>query len=93
MGSNRFGQLGIEGQTNTTSPVELFSSPPLRNDVAQVACGAEHTFLLTAKGEVYSCGLNIKGQLGNCTYENALRPKLVAGLLPHGEKNIKASNR
>jgi len=42
---------------------------------------------------VYSCGLNIKGQLGVCTYENTPKAKLVAGLLPHGEKNMKASNR
>jgi mitogen-activated protein kinase kinase kinase 9 len=40
--------------------------------------------MLTSKGEVYSWGLNIKGQLGLGHYENISIPTLVYSLLPFG---------
>lgn len=46
--------------------------------------------MLTAKGEVYSWGLNLKGQLGLGCFDNALQPTLVYGLLPFGTSNSKA---
>lgn len=42
------------------------------------------------KHEVYSCGLNIKGQLGHGHFDNLNAPKLVAALLPYGTKNNKS---
>ena len=32
--------------------------------VTMVAAGANHSLCLTQRGDVYSCGLNAKGQLG-----------------------------
>lgn len=55
-----------------------------------MVCGAEHTFMLTSKGEVYSWGLNLKGQLGIGTFDNVATPTLVYGLLPFGTSNSKA---
>lgn len=62
-------------------------------------CGAEHSFFINGKkrskadkNEVYSTGLNIKGQLGQYNFDNIHGPALVRGLLPHGAKNSKASN-
>lgn len=34
-------------------------------------CGADHTLLLTDKGQVYSCGLGTDGQTGRCRQLNA----------------------
>lgn len=79
-----------DNATNVSEPIEVFAEVP---KISQVACGAEHTFLLTTKNEVYCCGLNIKGQLGLGTFDNCPKPKLVTSLLPHGEKNAKASNK
>lgn len=44
------------------------------------------------KSEVYSMGLNIKGQLGHGNFENLNKPKLVVSLLPNGIKNPKSLN-
>ena len=33
--------------------------------VKEVACGGNHSVFLLEDGEVYSCGLNTKGQLGH----------------------------
>lgn len=48
----------------------------------QIACGSEHSFALTKDGELYSWGLNFKGQLGLGDFENRHEPSLVEGLLP-----------
>ncbi|EKX52748.1 hypothetical protein GUITHDRAFT_52564, partial [Guillardia theta CCMP2712] len=32
--------------------------------VVKACCGSMHTVLLTGKGNVYSCGMNVFGQLG-----------------------------
>ena len=32
--------------------------------VIEVACGQDHSLVLTQKGEIYAMGSNIKGQLG-----------------------------
>ncbi|CAD8177067.1 unnamed protein product [Paramecium pentaurelia] len=84
-GDNQFGQLGYESNTQP-------KLTPIFKDqrITSVVCGAEHTFMLTAKGEVYSWGLNLKGQLGLGSFENALQPTLVYGLLPFGTSNSKA---
>ena len=55
-----------------------------------ISCGAEHSFVITNKGEVYSWGLNIKGQLGQGNYDNISTPSLVFSLLPFGNSNAKA---
>ncbi|KAB0388769.1 hypothetical protein E2I00_004311 [Balaenoptera physalus] len=33
--------------------------------VKEVACGGNHSVFLLEDGEVYTCGLNTKGQLGH----------------------------
>jgi alpha-tubulin suppressor-like RCC1 family protein len=48
----------------------------------QVSCGSEHSFALSKDGELYSWGLNFKGQLGLCDFENRHEPTLVECLLP-----------
>ena len=48
----------------------------------QIACGSEHSFALTKDGELYSWGLNFKGQLGLGDFENRLEPVLVESMIP-----------
>lgn len=51
------------------------AAQPLQFD--QVACGSEHSMALTTDGELYSWGLNFKGQLGVGDFENRPQPLLV----------------
>ena len=55
---------------------------PQNHEVAHVSCGAEHSFCLTTTGELYSWGLNFKGQLGLSDFENRSRPTLVKNISP-----------
>jgi alpha-tubulin suppressor-like RCC1 family protein len=59
--------------------------------VVSVHCGAYHSFIQNAKGELYGFGLNLKGQLGLGSTEDRRKPVLVHSLLPGGNKNPKAS--
>jgi alpha-tubulin suppressor-like RCC1 family protein len=43
----------------------------------QIACGSEHCMALTTDGELYSWGLNFKGQLGVSDFENRAQPVLI----------------
>lgn len=47
--------------------------------VRDVACGHDHTLLLTGTGRVYSWGDNRRGQLGQGRFESCSYPKLVGG--------------
>jgi alpha-tubulin suppressor-like RCC1 family protein len=48
----------------------------------QVCCGSEHSFCLSTEGEVFSWGLNFKGQLGLGDFENRYEPTIVEMLTP-----------
>jgi alpha-tubulin suppressor-like RCC1 family protein len=47
----------------------------------QISCGSEHSFALSKDGELYSWGLNFKGQLGLGDFENRPEPTLVESLI------------
>ena len=51
-----------------------------------ISCGSESSAILTKRGEIYTWGLNIKGQLGNGTYDTKYEPELVESLLPSDSK-------
>ena len=61
VGNNDKGQLGI-GSTNSES--RPFYVTRIPDKVVDVACGTEHTLVLTEKGDVFAMGSNSKGQLG-----------------------------
>jgi X-linked retinitis pigmentosa GTPase regulator len=52
-GNNEDRQLGRSVSDKFSGPVEV-SFP---NKVKAVACGNQHTIVLTEKGEVYACGM------------------------------------
>ena len=61
-GNNNSGQLGLG--TSSTTYVTFNKAKNINNDVKQIACGANHTFILKKDGSVWSCGNNESGQLG-----------------------------
>lgn len=59
------------------------------SSIVNVAAGSEHTVAVTDKGEVYTWGGNIDGQLGDKTEGIQLQPHLVLSL--HLKKIIDVS--
>ncbi len=50
--------------------------------IIQISCGSDHSFALSNIGEVYSWGLNFKGQLGVGDLENWYEAVIVQSLIP-----------
>ena len=65
-GAGESGQLGLGARDNSCVPTLAAVGP-----VKDVACGAFHTVLLTAEGEVYCAGANTFGQLGTGNKEGS----------------------
>jgi alpha-tubulin suppressor-like RCC1 family protein len=82
-GSNMNGQLGNEWvpPTGTNSPVPV-PSPPGVTYWTAVAAGAYHTLTMAGDGQLFSCGGNYSGQLGDGTFTN--RCTLGPVVLPAG---------
>ncbi|WP_338796768.1 IPTL-CTERM sorting domain-containing protein [Acidovorax sp. DW039] len=82
-GRNDKGQLGNRSLTDSSVPVPVLglgSALPLREEVKQVASGAEHTCGVTVNGAVYCWGKNDSGQLGNGSSNASSMPIAVSGL-------------
>jgi alpha-tubulin suppressor-like RCC1 family protein len=81
-GSNRFGQLGLgysKFYFNSLIFQQIHSSIPRdlgTKTIKHVACGVEHTYLVTDAGVMYSVGYNQFGQLGqeHTTDTNTFHP-------------------
>lgn len=56
--------------------------------VRQVACGKDHTLLLTEGGSVWSWGSNKRGQLGHSGFQNCSSPKCISETLARGGKTL-----
>jgi alpha-tubulin suppressor-like RCC1 family protein len=70
-GSNTSGELGNNGTTSSSQPVQVMGgSSPLAGIVA-VAAGSNESFAVDADGNVWAWGLNTNGQLGVGTTVNA----------------------
>lgn len=62
-GDNKYGQLGIGCQDYQKLFVKInFPESELR--IVKIACGRKRTLFLTTTGNVYACGKNTRGQLG-----------------------------
>lgn len=71
-GNNPYGQLGCgeEEQKSETSMMLVRGIDNYKAKIVQISCGSDHSFALTNAGEVYSWGLNFKGQLGHGDVED-----------------------
>ena len=61
-GYNYRGQLGLNDTTDKSTFTQVTTN--VNNDVSQIACGGNHTFILKNDGSIWSCGYNEEGQLG-----------------------------
>ncbi|UYV81070.1 HERC4 [Cordylochernes scorpioides] len=78
-GAGRFGQLGINTDTNSWEPKLVFS---LRSHyIHYVSCGENHTAALTKDGGVFTFGAGMYGQLGHGSRNNEILPRKVIELM------------
>ncbi|TPX41222.1 hypothetical protein SeMB42_g05658 [Synchytrium endobioticum] len=70
-GHNHFGQLGLL----TTSPHILYPTqipwPASHGRVHTIACGLDHTIILTENGSIYTAGFGADGQTGTSSSSDA----------------------
>ena len=76
-GSNLYGQLGDNSNTQRTTPVEVSG---LTSGVAAITAGSQYTCALTTGGGVKCWGYNWYGQLGDNTTRERDTPVDVSGL-------------
>jgi len=76
-GADDVGQLGDGGGTVTGLPQQLAG---FDSAVVSVAAGLKHAAAVTASGAVYTWGSNARGQIGDGTNNNALKPLVVPGV-------------
>ena len=81
-GSNEFGQLGSNSDsTEVRKPFNLNCSAYFQDHkIIQVECGKQFTMALTEKGEVYTWGQNIHGELGLGNRVNTGKPTHVRSI-------------
>ena len=78
VGSNEYGQLGLPNISLIQRPQLLPFSQKM--SVSRLFVGADFSFCITISHQVYSWGLNLKGQLGLGHFENVPFPALVKSL-------------
>ena len=74
--------MATPSQLKSAAAVMRLRQPGESHDFSQVSCGAEHSFALSTTGELYSWGINFKGQCGLQDFENRCRPTLVKNMSP-----------
>ena len=61
-GNNYYGQLGLNDTTDRNIFTKVTTN--VNNDVKQIVCDGNHTFILKKDGSLWACGYNTYGQLG-----------------------------
>ncbi|KAJ7423581.1 hypothetical protein WISP_33232 [Willisornis vidua] len=77
-GYSSFGQPGIGSNLQVIIPEPQVYGFIHDRNVKEVACGGNHSVFLLEDGEVYTCGLNTKGQLGHDC--EGSKPELIGAL-------------
>ncbi|KAM4704547.1 putative E3 ubiquitin-protein ligase HERC4 isoform 2-T2 [Rhinophrynus dorsalis] len=78
-GRNKFGQLGLNDETDRFVPTLLKS---LRSQkIVHICCGEDHTAALTKEGGVFTFGAGGYGQLGHNSTNHEINPRKVFELM------------
>ncbi|KAG8435258.1 hypothetical protein GDO86_013274 [Hymenochirus boettgeri] len=78
-GRNKFGQLGLNDETDRYVPTLLKS---LRSQkIVYICCGEDHTAALTKEGGVFTFGAGGYGQLGHNSTNHEVNPRKVFELM------------
>ena len=72
------GQLGLESVENRYTPVQIMALKEMR--IVQIAAGYAHSAVLTSKGEVFTFGAGLYGQLGIGSNTKCTTPQYVSSL-------------
>jgi hypothetical protein len=77
-GSNNYGQLGL-GIADTirhSTPVQITSL----SGITAIAAGGNHSLFLKNDSTVWACGYNVRGELGDGTYNQRGAPIIITSL-------------
>lgn len=86
-GDNSFGQIsGSARRWTAPLPVEFLS----QSKITKIFCGADFTFCLGSRAEVWSWGQNLRGQLGHGHCETVSTPSLVRNLRAEDDSHGRA---
>lgn len=77
VGANYIGQIGDGTKTNRSTAVQVIS---LGDEVRAVAAGFDHSIFLKKDGTVYTCGINVCGELADGTTLEKIVPIKVQQL-------------
>ena len=59
---------------------QMITATVLQHDVTLASGQNNHALYYTSSGQLYACGNNVAGQLGDGTFTNSISPVLVTGL-------------
>eukprot|EP00397_Hematodinium_sp_SG-2012_P000868 GEMP01000869.1.p1 GENE.GEMP01000869.1~~GEMP01000869.1.p1 ORF type:complete len:986 (+),score=207.66 GEMP01000869.1:218-3175(+) len=71
------GRLGRQEMSNDP---EIVAFPDSTTRIARIACGSDHTLVISEHGQVYAWGMGNYGNLGLGTSEDVYEPRLVTAL-------------
>lgn len=86
-GDNSFGKLGIgNGSERITKPLKM----PFLKEISKIAIGANHIAIISAEGQIFTCGDNSRGQLGIGTskIKSAVYPTMVSAFASYRVKDV-----
>ena len=79
-GSNRFHQVTSKKELHVYNPTPTIPEDLVDINPISIACGDNHSLVLSASGDVYSFGRGHQGELGHPERTNEAEPKIVEGL-------------
>lgn len=90
-GRNTFGQLGIGSTAQLAAPASIDELTD--KGIVQVRAGRSFSVALDERGQVYSWGLGVHGQLGHGNNNNLVLPTVIASLAASSFALLQCGNR